>query len=1504
VRNAHAPAVADDMEIGSSASGAQEAHLSTSKAGGSLRLRALLVAATMLVGVVALAILGGSAFGDNSGPPVAAFSGGTGTVTSNGVLYAKNAAPVTLTVTTDGSARCVEVSGAFADKQVSDGPKGTWTFSTKAPAGDGLQSVTVTARGPSGGSKPDCGGEARPAATASYVVDNTGPSVSATVAPQANPAGWNKAGVALRWTATDGGVGVNGAPTPETDAVGADTPKAGVTKTATATDRLGNTGTGSVTVKLDKTAPTIAGSRSPAANGNRWNNAPVTVSFRCDDALSGITACSPAKEIATEGRDQSVTGEAADTAGNSASTAVGGINIDKTKPTLSGKPTTAPARNGWYTGDVTVHWTAADELSGLDGPAPADATIGGEGAGLTATATVTDQAGNAETAHSPAVNIDRTAPTTGADAPDGWSRSGVAVTLSPRDSYSGVEATHYQVDGGEAQTGTAVSIAGDGIHTLEYWSTDRAGNAEAPKSVKVKIDGTAPTIGHALDQTVNGNGWFHRDVTVSFVCGDATSRIASCTEDRVVSTEGSKQDVAGTAVDNAGNSADDHALVSLDKTAPTITAAADRRANDAGWYGDDVTVSFTCGDALSGVDVCPIAQTLGEGRGQSASGTARDAAGNDAPATVSNINVDKTAPVISGEATGEPGTGGWYRDDVSVAWSCHDELSGLAADCPAETKVTGEGGDLSASLTATDRAGHAATRTVGGIKIDRTAPATTADVPEPLPSGWYAGPVRVTLDGTDNLSGVANTYYSVDGGDDQPYDGPFDFSTKGEHTIAFHSLDRAGNVEHPAAGGNEITLKIDGVPPTISSTRTKANDFGWNNGPVSVSFECKDAESGIAACSDPVTLSNDGEHQSVTGLAADNAGNTNETTVDDVNIDTAPPTLAGAPTTSHNAAGWYNGDVTIHWSAEDGLSGIDESTQPKDSTITGEGADLGAGPVHVSDKAGNQQAASVSGIRIDRTRPEIGGASESAPNEAGWYHKAVTVKFTCTDNLSGVATCPDDRPLTENGAGQSVTSGAAEDNAGNRAEGTTVRGINIDSQPPATTADNQCTKANGWCTGSTATVVLTAADQEELSGVKEIRYSVNGGAEEVAPGARTVVTVPLDGSGEASVKYHAVDVAGNVEGGNGVALKYDNIAPTVTHLLSPAANADQWSNADVTVRFDAKDDDSGSGVDASTVTEDVLVDAETEAAGRVVEGSASDLAGNRGTDRATVRLDKTGPRIIGSVVSGTRGDNGWYVGPVTVSFTCSDALSDVAVCPKDVTLTDNGPGQSVTRVAYDRAGNRTSATVSGIDIDREAPSVTVGRVKPGDIYTLGAVPTPSCSATDGVSGGASCDVKVTGGLPNGVGTFTYVATATDRAGNTATSTGTYKVIYRYDGFSQPINDTAHQTGTSAAGTSISTFKTGSTVPAKFQIKRADGTVVQANSAPAWLTPVRGSATTAPVDEKVYGQSASTSGSYRWDAVAAQYIYNWATPSAGQGYYHRIGVTLDDGMTYYANVGLR
>ncbi|MGW4210878.1 OmpL47-type beta-barrel domain-containing protein [Lentzea sp. NPDC004789] len=1412
--------------------------------------------------------------------PAITFSGDG--VTASGVFYARSGKQVSLVVHTANTAKCVDV--ANLPRQTSTNGATTWTFPLTTPNGaDGVQAKAVTIG--EGFNANNCTMKTA-STTASYVLDNTGPAVTASLSPAPNAAGWNNANVTVSWVANDG-TGVGGGTTSAPTTISGDT--GGQTVTGHATDALGNAGPdSSVVVKRDTAKPSITGTRTPAANTNGWNNTDVTVGFTCSDALSLIKNCPSATTLTTEGANKSVGGTATDNADNTQSTTVGGINIDKTAPSVTATtklPNGTPYVPGtWTNQKVTAVFACTDSLSQV-AECASDAVLNGEGADQTASGSARDFAGNTGTANVTNIDIDRTAPVTSATAPQtAWNNTDVTVAFSASDALSGVRETHYKVNGGAAQTGGQLTLNAQGTYAVEYWSTDNAGNTEAAKTVTVNIDKTPPTITHTQSPAANANGWHNGAVTVTFTCGDSGgSGVASCGPDRTVSAEGKDQAVTGTVTDNAGNTASDPATLSIDTTKPTITPTVHGTAQN-GWYNTDITVSYECDDALSGVDSCTATQTLGEGANQTATGTATDAAGNSATASVTGVNVDKTAPAL----TGTPSTAGWSREDVTVTWACTDTGSGVTG-VPAPSTVTGEGANLSASATCTDKAGNTTTTTVSGIRIDRAAPNTTASVAQPFSSGWYADGVEVALSAADGLSGVGQTRYRVDGGADQPYSGPFTFTASGKHVLTYWSTDQVGNQE--SAEGNELALWIDTAAPTIAGSRTPANGHGWNNTDVVVSFTCDDSQSGTASCGEPAVVTAEGAGQSVTGTAVDGVGKSTSTTVGDINIDRTAPVLTGSPTT-----GWHNSDVTVHWTAIDGLSGVDETTLPADSVITGEGRNLASGAVTVKDKAGNESApASATGVQIDRAGPVITGGPITSPNAAGWYRDEVVVDFACADpkladgtDGSGVATCPGSAVLKTDGAGQSVTSGDATDTAGNTTKGKTVGGINIDGTAPSTSSDNQCTKSNGWCTGSTANVVLTATDA--LSGVQELHYRIDGGAEQVAAGASKTVSVPLDGSGAGTVTYWAVDKAGNTEAANSVSLKWDNIAPAVTHTTSPAPNADDWNNSDVTVHFSAKDDDTGSGLDNGSVTPDVVIT--TDTGGQTVTGSAKDVAGNVGTDSVTIKLDKTKPTITGEITGGAKP---WFTAPVKVHFTCADTGSGIpaTACPDDVVISANGAGQSVTGTVTDRAGNSQSVTVGGINVDTQAPVIESVSVADGAVYRF-AAPAPACTATDAVSGVDSCVVVVAALADPGAWSFT--ATAKDKAGNTSTRSGRYQVqLYDFSGFLPPINP---------AGGPTSVFKAGSTVPVKFQLRDGSGAVVAARTAPQWLVPVRGGVLTSSVNETVSTDAPSTDGSFRWDATAQQYIYNWQTKGLTAGYLYRIGAKLEDGQTFYVTVGLK
>jgi hypothetical protein len=133
--------------------------------------------------------------------------------------------------------------------------------------------------------------------------DKTPPTTTAVVSPQPNANGWNNMNVIVTLSGTDnepGGTGVKqisysttGAQTIATTTItGAASSLTisteGVTTiTFFGTDNSGNIETPkTITIKLDKTPPTIAGARTPGPNANGWNNTSVTVSFQCTDSLS------------------------------------------------------------------------------------------------------------------------------------------------------------------------------------------------------------------------------------------------------------------------------------------------------------------------------------------------------------------------------------------------------------------------------------------------------------------------------------------------------------------------------------------------------------------------------------------------------------------------------------------------------------------------------------------------------------------------------------------------------------------------------------------------------------------------------------------------------------------------------------------------------------------------------------------------------------------------------------------------------------------------------------------------------------------------------------------------------------------------------------------------------------------------------------------------------------------------------------------------------------------
>ena len=130
---------------------------------------------------------------------------------------------------------------------------------------------------------------------------------------------------------------------------------------------------------------------------------------------------------------------------------------------------------------------------------------------------------------------------------------------------------------------------------------------------------------------------------------------------------------------------------------------------------------------------------------------------------------------------------------------------------------------------------------------DTTAPVTQASLAGTSgANGWFKSAVQVSLSATDDFSGVANTFYNVDGGATQTYSGTFTISAPGQHTVQFWSVDNVGNTEATLM----VEVKIDGVAPVVSAS---ANPSTAPKRPqpvtVTISGSATDAVSGIGNAS-------------------------------------------------------------------------------------------------------------------------------------------------------------------------------------------------------------------------------------------------------------------------------------------------------------------------------------------------------------------------------------------------------------------------------------------------------------------------------------------------------------------------------------------------------------------------------------------------------------------------------------------------------------------------------
>ena len=258
-------------------------------------------------------------------------------------------------------------------------------------------------------------------------------------------------------------------------------------------------------VPFDNSAPVITSSVTGLPGQNNWFRGDVTVTWTVADAESGISSssgCAP-QTITAETPGVTLTCSATNNAGLTTTRSVT-VKLDRTAPVLSAVQSPLPNANGWNNTNVTVNFACLDALSGLASLAPSVAVLTAEGAGQSAAASCTDQAGNTATTAITGINIDKTAPTlTNLTATPNPARVNTAITLAATMADQG--------GSGLAPANTAVApFATAGIYNLCLQARDLAGNTSPNTCIDVPVyDPAAGYLkGGGKIQTPAGRGQF------------------------------------------------------------------------------------------------------------------------------------------------------------------------------------------------------------------------------------------------------------------------------------------------------------------------------------------------------------------------------------------------------------------------------------------------------------------------------------------------------------------------------------------------------------------------------------------------------------------------------------------------------------------------------------------------------------------------------------------------------------------------------------------------------------------------------------------------------------------------------------------------------------------------------------------------------------------------------------------------------------------------------------
>lgn len=185
--------------------------------------------------------------------------------------------------------------------------------------------------------------------------------------------------------------------------------------------------------------------------------------------------------------------------------------------------------------------------------------------------------------------------------------------------------------------------------------------------------------------------------------------------------------------------------------------------------------------------------------------TALNGNGESPQSNTVNVLVDKTAPTITYSISPTQNSNGWNNSDVTVSFSCSDNLSGISS-CSEPVTLGSDGANQTVTGTAVDKAGNS-TSTSATINIDKTSPIVdTASLSSTIViTTLFHQTATINATVHDALSGISAGEYFVDNDPGIGNGIPLNLSgntltgttpgnlASGQHTISIRSKDKAGN---------------------------------------------------------------------------------------------------------------------------------------------------------------------------------------------------------------------------------------------------------------------------------------------------------------------------------------------------------------------------------------------------------------------------------------------------------------------------------------------------------------------------------------------------------------------------------------------------------------------------------------------------------------------------------------------------------------------------------------